>query len=195
MRLHAPAAERNADPILAVLRERLPARGLVLEISSGTGQHAAHLARALPELTFQPTEFDADKHASIVAWTEDLPNVRTPLQLDATADPWPCQQADAIFCANMIHIAPPQACTGLLHGASRVLDAGARLFVYGPFRIGGQHTAPSNEAFDASLKSRDPRWGVRDLDAVSQEAAAVGLTREEVVPMPANNQIVVFVRN
>ncbi|MEM6293169.1 MAG: DUF938 domain-containing protein [Myxococcota bacterium] len=194
MRLHAPAAERNAAPILERLRTLLPASGTVLEVASGTGQHVATFAAALPKLTFVPSEPDPDKHDSIRAWTEGLGNVEPPRGLDVTAQPWPVDAVDAIFCANMIHIAPSEATTGLLRGAGQILTPGSMLVLYGPFRVGGQHTASSNAAFDASLQARDPRWGVRDLDAVTAEAATFGLEPGSVIEMPANNKIVTFVR-
>jgi hypothetical protein len=130
---------------------------------------------------------------SIAAWCEGLPNVVAPRRLDVTADVWPVERADAIVCANMIHIAPWAACEGLLQGAGRVLEAGGVLYLYGPYRIGGAHTAPSNEAFDHGLRARDPRWGVRDLEAVVREAARHELVLDERVAMPANNQSLIFV--
>ncbi len=191
---YAPATERNRGPILAVLRRVLPAQGTVLEIASGTGEHACHFAAALSELTWQPSDPDPDARASIAAWAEKLavPNVKPPLSLDAESAAWPAAAADAIVCINMIHIAPWEACEGLLAGASRLLPAGAPLVLYGPFRLDGVHTAPSNESFDASLRARDPRWGVRDVDDVSARAAAHGFAFEERVAMPANNQTVVY---
>ena len=192
--MHAPAAERNAAPILEQLRVLLPPSGTVVEIASGTGQHVATFGAALPNLQFVPTEPDPGKHASIRAWTETLSNVQEPRALDVTAATWPVEAAAAMFCANMIHIAPPEATTGLLRGAGRILAPGGVLVVYGPFRVEGRHTAPSNAAFDESLRSRDPRWGIRDLDAVTAEAATFGLARGEVVDMPANNKIVAFLR-
>jgi len=191
-RSFAPAAERNRDPILEVLREVLPARGLVLEVASGTGQHTAHFAAALPALSFQPSEIAADQLPSIAAWCEGLPNVRPPIVLDATADPWPVVAADAVFNANMIHIAPWAVCEGLMRGASRVLPQGGLLVTYGPYRIGAAHTADSNAAFDRRLRDTDPAWGVRDLEAVSELAARQGLTLERRVEMPVNNQTLVF---
>jgi SAM-dependent methyltransferase len=188
----APATERNREPILAVLRRVLPAQGTVLEIAAGTGQHAAWFAAALPAVTWQPTDGDARMLGSIAAWCDGLPNVAPPRQLDVTAAAWPIERADAIVCANMIHIAPWTAGEGLLRGAGRVLAPGGILYLYGPYRIGGGHTAPSNATFDASLRARDPRWGVRDLEAVVAEAARHGLTFTERVEMPANNQSVVF---
>lgn len=196
MKMHAPASDRNREPILAVLRRVLPPEGLVLEIASGTGQHAVFFGEKLPGLEWQPSDPSADARVSIAAWIAErsLPNVRPPLELDVTRWPWPITYADAILNVNMIHIAPWEACEGLLRGAARVLEPGAPLVVYGPYKRGGVHTAPSNEAFDESLRSRDPDWGVRDLDDVAELAAARGLALEEVVEMPANNLTVVYRR-
>lgn len=191
-RRHWPAAERNKEPILDVLRPALPAQGLVLEIASGTGQHMAHFAAALPALQWQPSEPDTGMHESIRAWTEELANVAPPLALDVSATPWPVARANAIVCINMIHISPWQATLDLMRGAGEILPAGAVLFLYGPYRRGGAHTAPSNEAFDADLRRRNPEWGVRDLEAVSQVAAENGLRFKEAVAMPANNFSVMF---
>lgn len=195
-RRFAPAAARNRGPILEALRGRLPASGLLLEVASGSGEHAVHLAAAFPALTIQPSDPDPEARASIAAWAAEtgLPNIRPPLALDAAAAAWPAAQADAVLCINMIHIAPWQACEGLVRGAARLLPPGGPLVLYGPFRRGGAHTAPSNAAFDASLRAQDPRWGVRDLEAVAALAAAEGFAAPEVVPMPANNLIVVFRR-
>ena len=193
-RLFAPATERNRAPILAVLRRVLPANGMVLEIASGTGEHVAHFAAALPGLTFQPTEFDAARQASIDAWCVDLPNVLPAIPLDAAAATWPVERVDAMFCANMIHIAPWLVGIGLIGGAGRVLPPGGVLVLYGPFKRDGAHTAPTNVEFDASLRDRDPDWGVRDLETVAACAAGAGLALEEVVEMPANNLMVVFRR-
>lgn len=194
-RRHAPAAERNRDPILEVLRRVLPERGVVLEVASGTGQHAAHFARGLPHLVWQPSDPDPDHRASIAAWTGGIATVRPPLDLDAAGGDWPVERVDAVVCINMIHIAPWPAALGLLAGAARVLGPGAPLYLYGPFRRGGRHTAPSNEAFDADLRRRDPAWGVRDLDEVAHAAEAAGLRPDGVVEMPANNLSVVFRRS
>lgn len=185
----APAAERNKQPILEVLARVLPPRGLVLEIGSGTGQHVAHFAQALPALTFQPSEMDAARHASIQAWVAagQLSNVRPPLAIDVTQRPWPLSAADAVVCINVIHIAPWEATPALMAGAASLLPAGGVLVTYGPYLRGGVHTSPRNEAFDASLRARDPRWGVRDIDAVAEVARQQGLVLEEAVPMPANN--------
>ncbi|MBN3727750.1 DUF938 domain-containing protein [Burkholderia sp. Ac-20379] len=195
-RLHAPAAERNREPILAVLREVLPAQGTVLEIASGSGQHAVHFAAALPHLEWQPTDPDPAALASIAAWAADaaLPNLRAPRQLDVRADRWPLDAADAVVCINMIHIAPWEAACALIAGAARVLDGGGVLLLYGPYRRNGEHTAPSNAAFDAQLRRRDPSWGVRDLEAVTELAQAAGFEPERVVEMPANNLCVAFRR-
>jgi SAM-dependent methyltransferase len=190
----APSAERNKQPILEVLARVLPREGLVLEIGSGTGQHVEHFARAMPKLTFQPSEMDASRHASIAAWTRDLANVRPPLGFDVKRLPWPVNAAEAIVCINVIHISPWEATLALMRGAGEVLPAGGVLVTYGPYRREGRHTAPSNAAFDASLRSRDPRWGVRDLEAVEEVARGHGLALGEVVEMPANNFVLVFRR-
>jgi SAM-dependent methyltransferase len=193
-RRHAPAAERNREPILAVLRRVLPRHGSVLEVASGTGQHVAHFAAALPDLVWQPSERDPESLPSIVAWSRGLPNVLPPIVLDVTAEPWPIGTCDALFNANTIHIAPWDAGLALLRGAGRHLRPGGVLVLYGPYRIGGAHTAPSNDAFDADLRRRDPAWGVRDLEAVLDAAAAQGLRLVERVAMPANNQTLVLRR-
>ena len=190
----APSAERNKQPILEVLTRVLPQTGLVLEIGSGTGQHVAHFAKALPNLTFQPSEMDETRHASIAAWIahEGLANVRAPVAFDVAKLPWPVRAADAIVCINVIHISPWEATLALMKGAGTLLQPGGVLVTYGPYRREGAHTAPSNEAFDASLKSRDPSWGVRDMEVVAAIAGDEGLELEEAVPMPANNFTLVF---
>jgi hypothetical protein len=188
----AQSADRNKAPILEVLRRVLPASGLVLEIASGTGQHVTWFARALPALEWQPSDMDPELRRSVECWLHDegLPNVRAPIALDVHDHPWPVAHADAIVCINMIHVAPWETTPALFEGARRI---GASLvFLYGPFRRFGGHTSPSNEQFDASLKANDPTWGVRDLEAVEQVAAANGFELSEVVPMPANNFSVVF---
>ena len=197
MKRHAPAAARNRDPILDVLRPRLPAQGLVLEVASGSGEHIVHFAEALPDLVFQPSDPDGDARASIDDWvrTTGLANVRPALALDAASDEWPIDRADAVLCANMIHIAPWPAAVGLIAGAGRLLAAGGLLYLYGPYRRGGRHTAPSNEAFDRDLRRRNPAWGVRDLEAVAALAEAQGFGPPEIVEMPANNLSLVFVRS
>jgi SAM-dependent methyltransferase len=190
-----PAPERNKGPILEVLRRVLPRSGTVLEIASGTGQHAEYFARELPALTFLPSDVDPENLASIREWVRDaaLPNLREPLELDVTSESWKVGEVDAVFNANMIHIAPWACAVGLFAGIRR--ETTARVVVlYGPFRIGGVHTAPSNEAFDANLRERNPSFGVRDLEAVTELAEQAGLRLAERVPMPANNQTLVFVR-
>ena len=180
-----------------MLERVLPARGCVLEIASGTGEHAVAFAQALPSLVFQPSDVDPDALASIEAWRRHgaLPNLRRALAVDVHELPWALPEApDAVLCINMIHIAPWSACLALLDGAAAALAPGAPLVLYGPYREGGAHSAPSNAAFDASLRERDPRWGVRDQDEVAAEAAARGLDREEVVAMPANNRTLVLRR-
>jgi SAM-dependent methyltransferase len=193
---NAPAAERNKQPILEVLAPLLPASGEVLEIASGTGQHAAHFAAALPGLRWRPSDPDPAARASIAARIADekLANVGAPLDLDVTRQPWPLERADAVVCINMIHISPWAATGALMQGSARILPAGGLLFLYGPYRRGGAHTAPSNEAFDASLRAQDPAWGVRDLETVAGVAASAGFSLEKVVAMPANNLSVVFRR-
>jgi len=195
-RRFAPATQRNREPLLAVLRRVLPASGTVLEVASGSGEHAVYFAAALPSLTWQPSDPDPAALASIAAWTAhaSLANVLPPLVLDAAADPWPPVAADAVLCVNLVHIAPWEACVGLMRGAARALPAGGALVMYGPYRVGGAHTAPSNAAFDADLRARDARWGVRDLEAVVEEARALGFAHLETVAMPANNLTVVYRR-
>src|SRR5882757_9391450 len=186
--LTAPAVARNRDPILAVLRDVLPAAGTVLEIASGTGEHAVHFAAALPHLTWQPTDPDSQSRGSIAAHAAQagLANLKPPLELDASAPVWPVTRADAVVSINMIHIAPWRAAQGLMAGAARLLPAGAPLYLYGPYRRHGLHTAPSNAAFDKNLRARDPAWGVRDLDEVVALAAALGFALQHTVAMPAN---------
>lgn len=193
---HSPAAERNREPILAVLQRVLPARGLVLEVASGTGQHVAWFARHLPGLDWQPSDGDVAMLPSIAAWVADagLDNVRAPIVLDASAPEWPLAAADAIYCANMVHIAPWPAALGLFAGAGRLLPAGGVLCTYGPYRFDGSFTAPSNSEFDVSLRTRDPGWGVRDVRDLEDAARAHGLALEETVPLPANNHVLVFRR-
>lgn len=192
VRKHAPATLRNRDAILGVLRDSLPATGLVLEIASGSGEHAAFFSAALPGIAWQPSDPDASARESIAAWTADEDCACAPIDLDAAATRWPIERADAVVCINLVHIAPLSACEGLMAGAGRILPPGAPLILYGPFRRADLPTAPSNEAFDASLKERDPRWGLRDLDAVTELAAAHGLTLDRVVDMPANNIVVIY---
>jgi SAM-dependent methyltransferase len=188
------AAERNKEPILAVLRKVLPPSGRVLEIASGTGQHVVHFAAALPGLEWQPSDPDVALRESVRRRVDEarLSNVRAPIDLDVRRRPWPVAHADAVVCINMIHVAPWEATDALLAGAASVLGAGGALVLYGPYRRYGGHTALGNEAFDAQLRATDPAWGLRDMEAVVERAAAVGLDLAEVVDMPANNFSVVF---
>jgi SAM-dependent methyltransferase len=189
------AAERNKAPILAVLQQRLPARARVLEVASGTGQHAQHFANACAGWDWQPSEAEPAALAAIDARCRGLANVRPALQLDVTcAPPWPVGEAafDAMYCANLLHIAPWAVCAALMRGAVAHLVRGGLLLLYGPYRQEGVPTAPSNEAFDADLKARNAAWGLRSLSAVEREAGSVGFVPEDVVGMPANNLVVVF---
>jgi SAM-dependent methyltransferase len=196
MKRQAPAAARNRQPILDVLRPRLSPSGLVLEVASGSGEHALFFAEAMPGLVFQPTDPDAEARASIDAWVADsgLANLRPAVALDAAAPAWPIAAADAVLCCNMIHISPWTSAIGLVAGAARILPPGGLLYLYGPYRRNGRHTAPSNAAFDEDLRRRDPAWGVRDLEAVAALAADSGFGPPEVVEMPANNLSVLFRR-
>lgn len=196
MKREAPAASRNRDPIAAVLRQVLPTSGTILEVASGTGEHVVGFADLFPCLHWQPSDPDPDALASIRAWRQEaeLANLLEPLVLDASAEPWPVTAADAILCVNMVHISPWEATVGLLRGAGRLLAAGAPLILYGPYRRAGVPTAPSNEAFDASLRARNPQWGLRGLETVEAEAGRNGLRLERVFEMPANNVTAVFRR-
>jgi SAM-dependent methyltransferase len=195
-RRFAPAVARNKAAITEVLARHLPATGLVLEIASGSGEHALHFAAHFPALSFQPTDPDAAALASIAVWQAKvpLPNLQPPLALDVMVDAWPVQKADAVLCINMIHIAPWEASAALMRGAARVLSRDGILFLYGPFKQGGQHTALSNAEFDAGLCAQDARWGVRDLEAVAEIASAAGFAAPVVEAMPANNLSVIFRR-
>jgi hypothetical protein len=195
-RRYAAATQRNREPILDVLRRVLPAAGRVLEIASGTGEHAVFFAASLPHLTWQPSDVDAANRASIAAWREEaqLPNLLAPLDLDATSDEWAIDGAAAVVNINMIHIAPWAACEGLMRGAARVLGDGGVLYLYGPYMRDGQHTAPSNEAFDRALRAQNQAWGVRDMVDVRRVAEANGLRWNEPVPMPGNNFSLSFTR-
>lgn len=191
-----PAPQRNAAAILDVLERVLPNPGLTIEIASGSGQHAEHFCRALPNVRWQPTDYDATVLPSIDAWREEsgLKNFLPAARLDVTSDAWPVDEADAVFCANMIHISPWECCLGLFRGAGRVLSEGGIAVLYGPFIEAELETAPSNANFDASLRSRDPSWGIRHLDEVAKVAKGEGMTLQERIAMPANNLCVVFSR-
>lgn len=195
----SPATARNREPILAVLQRILPSQARVLELASGAGEHAVFVARSLPGVTWQPSDLDADARASITAWIaeEGLTNVLAPREIDVRAPAWGVESEapyDALIAINMIHISPWAATLGLLAGANRLLREGGVLYTYGPYMRDGRHTAPSNEAFDASLKSRDPSWGIRDVAAVEAAALTENLVLREIVEMPANNLSLVFTR-
>lgn len=193
-RLHSPAAERNRGPILAELQRVLPAQGLMLEIAAGSGQHAAHFAAGLPHWRWLPTDGDPRSLPSIATWCAGLANVLPPLTLDVMGTAWSDApaQVDAIFCANMLHIAPWASCAALMQGVQRHLAPHGQLLLYGPFIVDGEPTASSNLAFDADLRARDPRWGLRELADVQAQAARVGLQLRERVVMPANNLLLVL---
>jgi hypothetical protein len=188
-RRSAPHVARNAVPIADVLREILPERGLVLELASGTGEHSLQFARKFPRLLWRPSDPEPSALRSIEAWRVEsgLFNLLPPVPLDVRAAEWPVTQADALLCINMIHISPWSATAGLMRGAGRLLHEGAPLYLYGPFRRAGVETAPSNEAFDESLRARDSEWGLRDLEEVVAEAEKNGLALDRIVEMPANN--------
>jgi hypothetical protein len=193
-RRSAPAALRNREPIADVLREWLPSKGLVLEIASGTGEHAVYFAEHFPTLEWQPSDINPDALASIRAWREAaaLPNIREPLIIDAASPTWPIERADAILSINMVHISPWASALGLLDGAARLLSSGAPLILYGPWITDGIPTAPSNLAFDADLKRRDPQWGLRRVEEFAAEAQKRGFELEATKAMPANNMMLLL---
>ena len=192
---HAPATERNRDVIAETLATVLPAQGLVLEVASGTGEHAVHFAALFPELTWQPSDPDVIAIASINAWRADsqLANVQPAILLDASAD-WPNIHANAIVCINMVHISPWAATVGLLRNAARILPPSSPLFIYGPFRQADMPLVESNAAFDAALRQQNPEWGLRRVEDVSDEAANAGLHLEKIITMPANNLSLIIAR-
>ncbi|HEY5922286.1 MAG TPA: DUF938 domain-containing protein [Kofleriaceae bacterium] len=194
MKQHAPATARNREPIREVLAQVLPAQGMVLELAAGSGEHSIYFAHAFPDLAWQPSDIDDTALASIEAWRAEaaLPNLRAPLRIDVTASPWPLDRADAITCINMVHISPWQAALGLFDGAARL--AAPLVYLYGPYRFDGKFTAPSNEAFDRSLRSRDPSWGVRDVRDLEATARERGYAIDGVIAMPANNHSLIFRR-
>jgi cyclopropane fatty-acyl-phospholipid synthase-like methyltransferase len=193
-RRYAPATLRNRDPILAVLRQVLPPTGTVLEIASGSGEHAVHFARELPQLSWQPSDPSPEACASIAAWRaeEGSANLMAPLALDAASNHWPISDADAIVCINMVHISPWEATVGLFTGCAKLLPRGAPLVLYGPYIEDEVETAPSNAEFDRSLKQRSPGWGLRNIKDVDRVAAEVGFERTMRVEMAANNLTVVY---
>jgi SAM-dependent methyltransferase len=198
-RMFSPSAARNMAPILAILRRVLPPHGVVLEIGCGTGEHAVYFAGAMPQLIWRPSDPDPGARASAASWVNfaGLSNVRAPLDIDVGANAWGVEQEapfDAIVSLNMVHIAPWAASLGLFAGAGRMLRADALLILYGPFMRDGTHNAPSNAAFDASLKARNPSWGVRDIADLERLGKSSGLILRETIEMPANNRSLVFAK-
>jgi SAM-dependent methyltransferase len=194
MKSYSPSAERNRDEILGAIKGVLPAQGTILEIASGSGQHALHFAPHFPQATWQPSDRSPEALASIRAYAAeaDLPNLRDPLQIDARWAEWPLEEAAAVVCCNMLHISSWETCVGLLAGAARTLRAGGPLYYYGALIRADRETAPSNLDFDRSLRARDPSWGVRHLEAIVEAAAEVGLEFDEVIDMPNNNYSLVL---
>jgi SAM-dependent methyltransferase len=192
----APAAERNRQPILEVLQKALPPTGLVLEVASGTGQHSLFFSEQLPGLRWQPSDTSPEALSSIQARVDEAArdNLLPPLELDVSNERWPIADADAVVCINMIHISPWECSEALFHGASELLAPGSPLVTYGPYRLHGRHSAPSNAAFDESLRSRDPRWGVRDIDDLTALADRAGFALDDQVAMPANNLTLIWSR-
>ncbi len=197
MKRHAPATARNSQPLAEVLARELPASGTVLEIASGSGEHAVFMARRFPALDWQPSDCDAEALASVDAWAAEarLANLRPAIALDAAAPDWPIVSADALLCVNMVHISPWDAAVGLFAGAGRVLGSGAPLVLYGPFVEPDVETAASNHAFDQSLRQRDPAWGLRSTADLDRLAAGHGMTRTARCAMPANNLVLVYRRD
>ena len=195
-RLYFPHVARNREPILEILKRVLPRDALVLEIASGGGEHAVYFASNLPDLRWQPTDANSEMFESIAAHraAAGVANLLAPLHLDVTSQQWPVERADAMVCCNMIHISPWAATEGLIAGAGRTLPRGAPLYLYGPYKIDGRHTAPSNQDFDAKLRAQNPLWGVRDLTDVTNLAGRHGFELAETVAMPANNLSVIFRR-
>jgi hypothetical protein len=190
---NAPAAARNVVPIGDVLADWMPARRVVLEVASGTGEHALAFARRFPHLCWQPSDPDPEALSSIAAWQAEGPsNLRTPIYLNVCAPEWPVEAADAILCTNMVHISPWEASIGLLDGAARLLGNGAPLILCGPWLQADVPTAPSNQAFDISLRDRDPRWGLRLVEDFAAEASLRGLVLTARQPMPSNNPMLHF---
>jgi hypothetical protein len=196
LRQYAPATLRNRDFILDVLRDVLPMTGVILEIASGSGEHIVHFAKNLPSLVFQPSDPDPDARLSIAAWVKvtGVTNVRAPIALDASNQVWPIASADGIICINMIHISPWEATLGLIKAADAILPRGSPLYLYGPYLRDGIATAPSNQAFDRSLRDRNPNGGLRSLEAFAAIAQSVGFSAPVITEMPANNLSVVFRR-
>ena len=196
-RQYAPATLRNRDFILDVLRDVLPMTGIILEIASGSGEHIVHFARNFPALVFQPSDPEPDALLSIAAWVKatGVTNVRAPIALDASHSDWPIASADGIICINMVHISPWEATLGLIKGAAAILPPASPFYLYGPYIREGFATAPSNQAFDRSLRDRNPRWGLRHLEAVAAMAQSNGFSTPIVTEMPANNLSVLKFRS
>ena len=196
MKLSSPAAQRNREPIAAVLADWLSGSGLILEVASGSGEHAVHFAQAFPHIEWQPSDPDPQALLSIEAWRTDsgLANLREPVILDASAETWPVDAAEAVLNINMVHISPWAAALGLLDGAARVLAPGGKLILYGPWTVEGFQTAPSNIAFDADLKRRNPAWGLRKVEEFAAEAEKRDLLLADQREMPANNRMLLFIR-
>jgi cyclopropane fatty-acyl-phospholipid synthase-like methyltransferase len=196
MRLFYPATERNRGPILEVLKSALPKTGSFLEIASGSGEHVIHFAKDFPDVTWQPSDLEDDCLNSIQAWIEHegMVNIQSPIRLDTTADDWPDFSLNALLCINMVHISPWEATIGLMKKAGTHLNEEGVLYLYGPYRRNGRHTAPSNESFEGWLKGQDPRFGVRHMEEVEAEAAKNGLKLTQIIDMPANNFSLVFVK-
>ena len=192
-----PAAERNKEAILAALKKCVPSAGKVLEVASGTGQHIVYFAAALKYLEWIPSEPDPDFRLSIRSRIErvKLSNIASPLDLDVTSRPWPVTQVDVVLCCNMVHVAPWEAAQELMKGAEEVLSDVGVLFLYGPYRRHGTHTAPSTESFDSQLRQQHSAWGVRDLESLEKLGQSIGLILDEVVEMPANNFGLIFRRH
>jgi hypothetical protein len=195
-RQYAPATLRNRDFILDVLRAVLPTTGTILEIASGSGEHVVHFARCFSRLVFQPSDPDPDARLSVDAWVKaaGVTNVRPPVALDASSPVWPIASADGIICINMVHISPWEATLGLINGAAAALSPASPLYLYGPYLREGIATAPSNQAFDRSLRDRNPNWGLRELEVVAATAQSAGLSAPVITEMPANNLSLVFRR-
>jgi hypothetical protein len=195
-RQYAPATLRNHEFILDVLRDVLPKRGVILEIASGSGEHVVQFAKGFPSLVFQPSDVEPEALQSVAAWVKatGVPNVRAPVVLDAAQSPWPIVSVDGIICINMVHISPWDVTLGLIKGAAAILPPTSPFYLYGPYKRKGFATAPSNQAFDRSLRDRNPTWGLRDLEAVAGMAQSVGFSVPVITEMPANNLSVVFRR-
>jgi Protein of unknown function (DUF938) len=195
-RQYAPATLRNRDFILDILRDVLPMTGVILEIASGSGEHIVHFARNLPSLVFQPSDPAPAARQSVAAWVKatGVTNVRAPIDLDASQSVWPVASADGIICINMVHISPWEATLGLIKSAAAILPPALPVYLYGPYLREGVATAPSNQAFDRSLRDCNQNWGLRDLEAVAAMAQSAGFSAPDITEMPANNLSVVFRR-